>query len=531
MASSGDSNQRSAPVPGLPQPSFNTLQFGTIQLSHAASGTQYQAYAAPTPQRTAAYQKNIANWSTSSTPPPRTSSRRSRLAKSSNLAPAPATPVTPTPAAVPHIQPLAYQPTPAIPPIAMAPTLQTDPRNTRQRAPLPTIPQLSNQPTRVTAAATTTSTSTRPRRGGVVSYADPGSGDDIPDAGEVDSDGSDFVASGGTRTAIRAARGGVRAVNGVSLYNAGTPVSTAAGVSSRTDLDQSYLGLIPPSRFITAKPFAPTKHGDFSEEQLANQAERSVALVPIRVEFETETHRIRDCFVWNLHESLVTPEEFARTFCADLDLPAAPWSDTVAAQIRAQLEDQDGVGSMELAIDGGGNAGDEVPECRVILSIDVQVDNHHLLDHIEWDLRSGLTPEEFTHQLCLDLGLAGEAEPLIAHAIHEELMRHKKDAIEWGVIGGFPTEQAATTEDGPRDKNKTGLGLGWGRTPREGRGPRILRSVWRDWAEAEEFKTRWEMLSQEEVERREIERERASRRLRRETSKFQSSARTKRIRY
>jgi hypothetical protein len=112
----------------------------------------------------------------------------------------------------------------------------------------------------------------------------------------------------------------------------------------------------------------------------------------------------------------------------------------------------------------------------------------------------------------------GEAEPLIAHAIHEELMRHRKDAIEWGVIGGFPTEQAASTEDGAKDKSglglmkdKTGLGLGWGRTPKEGRGPRVLRSVWRDWAEAEEFKTRWEMLSQEEVERREIERERASR--------------------
>ena len=280
-----------------------------------------------------------------------------------------------------------------------------------------------------------------------------------------------------------------------------------------------------------------------AEEKLAEQAQRSVALVPIRVEFETDTHRVRDCFVWNLHESLVTPEQFARTFCADLDLPPAPWADTVAAQIRAQLEDQDGVGSMELAVDGGGESGDEIPECRVILSvrcssrllspshftlpyppprparqIDVQVDNHHLLDHIEWDLRSGLTPEEFTRQLCLDLGLAGEAEPLIAHAVHEELMKHRKDAIEWGVIGGFPMEQAATAEDGSKDKSalgvmkdKTGLGLGWGRTPKEGRGPRILRSVWRDWAEAEEFKTRWEMLSQEEVERREVERERASR--------------------
>ena len=70
--------------------------------------------------------------------------------------------------------------------------------------------------------------------------------------------------------------------------------------------------------------------------------------------------------------------------------------------------------------------------------------------------------------------------------------------------------------DRPRDrsglsllKDKTGLGLGWGRTPKDGRGPKPLRSVWRDWPEAEEFRTRFEVLSAEEVERREIERERA----------------------
>ena len=228
-----------------------------------------------------AYQKNIANWSTSSTPPPRTASRRSRTAKSSNLAPAPATPATPTPATLPHIQPITYQPAPPIATIPVAPPLPADPRSARSRAPLPTIPQaiqstyasrlqtgatllvqpiLSGSST-VAAAVTVASTSTRPRRGGVVSYADPGSGDDIPDAGEVDSDGSDFVASGGTRTAIRAARGTVRVANGGNLYAMGTPAA-AAGASSRTELDQSYLGLIPPSRFITAKQFAPTKHGD-----------------------------------------------------------------------------------------------------------------------------------------------------------------------------------------------------------------------------------------------------------------------------
>ena len=176
------------------------------------------------------------------------------------------------------------------------------------------------------------------------------------------------------------------------------------------------------------------------------------------------------------------------------------------------------------------------------------------MDHIEWDLLSPLTPEAFSAKLCAELGLTGEAIPLIAHAVHEELLKHKKDAIEWGVIGGDrdPGDDG-TGEKRDRSgfglvKDKTGLGLGWGRAPRDGRGPKTLKSVWRDWAEAEEFRTKFEELTAEEVERREIERERASRcvlysfflsqitqcyffiyrRLRRETSKFQSSTRTRR---
>lgn len=150
--------------------------------------------------------------------------------------------------------------------------------------------------------------------------------------------------------------------------------------------------------------------------------------------------------------------------------------------------------------------------------IDVQIATHHLLDHIEWDLLSPLTPEVFSQKLCTELGLSGEAVPLIAHAIHEELVKHKKDAIEWGVIGGDREVAEEPTADKPRDKSglslmkdKTGLGLGWGRAPKDGRGPKSLKSVWRDWPEAEEFRTKFEVLSQEEVERREIEKERASR--------------------
>jgi len=183
-------------------------------------------------------------------------------------------------------------------------------------------------------------------------------------------------------------------------------------------------------------------------------------------------------------------------------------------------------------------SGEEKPDCRVILSvrsticypstmlsfglqIDVQIATYHLLDHIEWDLLSPLTPEAFAVTMCQDLGLSGEAAPLIAHAIHEELMKHKKDAVEWGVIGGDSADRDTL-------KDKTGLGYSWGRAPKDGRGPKPLKSVWRDWAEQEDMKTRFEELTQEDVDRRELEKERATRRLRRETSKFQNSARNRR---
>lgn len=151
-----------------------------------------------------------------------------------------------------------------------------------------------------------------------------------------------------------------------------------------------------------------------------------------------------------------------------------------------------------MDVDATEEAGEEVPECRVMLSvrgllsfvnllyiyhtfstqIDVQIATHHLLDHIEWDLLSPLTPEVFFQKLCTELSLSGEAIPLIAHAIHEELIKHKKDAIEWGVLGfdhEIPAEEPAML-DKPRDKS--GLGLlkdktGLGPCAKEWEGPEI----------------------------------------------------------
>ena len=182
------------------------------------------------------------------------------------------------------------------------------------------------------------------------------------------------------------------------------------------------------------------------------------------------------------------------------------YAEQVANQILAQIEEHAIMASLDLPVNTEREGlmlheDDAGPgDCRVVLQIDVQISTKHLLDHVEWDLRSNLTPEEFTTVLCADVGLSSEAKPMIAHAIHEELLKHKKDVIEWGVLEG----------GGEWKSHAAGLGNAWGR---KGKGPKRMKGIWRDWAEilSGEYAPRIEGLSAEELERRELERERAAR--------------------
>lgn len=211
-----------------------------------------------------AYLKNLHTWSTTTTPPPKTAaaaatrSTRARTTRTSTLA------TTPTTYAAP-VQ---------LPPLPVTPLVPV-PAPNPPRPPLPTAPQalqstyasrlrtgatLLMQPILSSASATSTRAATR--RGGVINYADPGSGDDLPDAGALDSDDSDFVASGGTRTSIRQSRS--RMTTGMNIFNSTTGVSTPTPTHTprqeKAELDQSYLGMIPPARFIKSKVMVPTAH-------------------------------------------------------------------------------------------------------------------------------------------------------------------------------------------------------------------------------------------------------------------------------
>ncbi|WFD03692.1 Chromatin structure remodeling complex protein sfh1 [Malassezia obtusa] len=309
----------------------------------------------------------------------------------------------------------------------------------------------------------------------------------------------------------------------------------------------SQLGVPVPRNRLVVRPARRTPHQYFSDAQLAQHANRAEVLVPIRIEFHTETHRIKDVFLWNIHERLITPHQFAQIFLQDLALPLTPYAVQIESLIIQQLADAmpllddadvDGLGRIidmkasarerkraeaeaeaqrrRLAA-ASAQAGDAPPEkrkrgrprkyplpstempastpppvpetpvafvqeptlrespapdtkeaaaptdpkaaekarvretlagvdaeddLRVIVDVrdaltqyEVQILRHILRDRLEWDLTSELTPEAFAQTLTRDLGLSTESNVLISHAVREQLLRHRRAALELGLYG------------------------------------------------------------------------------------------------
>ncbi len=141
---------------------------------------------------------------------------------------------------------------------------------------------------------------------------------------------------------------------------------------------------------------------------------------------------------------------------------------------------------------------------RCIVTLNINLLNKLYTDKFEWSL---LHPpgvaEHFAKQTCADLGLAGEWVPAMTHAIYEAVLRLKKEACEsGGLVGGngYGGEIDNLAVDGQE--------AGW-RFDNEHL--------------ADEWEPKVETLSKEEIEKREGDRERQIRRLRRETARFSST--------
>ena len=285
----------------------------------------------------------------------------------------------------------------------------------------------------------------------------------------------------------------------------------------------------------------------------------------------TVPYRLKDVFLWNLHETLTTTDQFAQSLVQDLDLPnRAQMANEISKQIRTQLEEYAGVALHPLfhspqataangtvasiqagpasrdlsttpAASGSATpmrngsqlnafpspakfAGGATPQpeitasatsiplesdvhnpddmYRCIIALNINLSNHLYTDRFEWSLlHPPGTAEMFAKQTCADLGLPGEWVAAMTHAIYEAVLRLKKEACEsGGLVGAYGNEIANDAANGAE--------AGW-RYDNEHL--------------ADEWEPKIEILSKEEIEKREGDRERQIRRVRRETARFSSS--------
>ncbi|KAJ1547517.1 SWI SNF, matrix associated, actin dependent regulator of chromatin, sub b, member 1, partial [Nowakowskiella sp. JEL0078] len=165
-------------------------------------------------------------------------------------------------------------------------------------------------------------------------------------------------------------------------------------------------------------------------------------LVPIRVNLDLDGFKLRDGFMWNVNETLFTPEKLAEQFCDDMNLPLKSFSGPIANTIRTQIAEYSSMVELlginidpkelqensEMLSKKKPETFQLIPEdTRVIIRLDINIGTESISDQFEWELSSTniTTPEEFARILVADLGLGLEFVTLISHSIHEQLHRYR----------------------------------------------------------------------------------------------------------
>lgn len=163
------------------------------------------------------------------------------------------------------------------------------------------------------------------------------------------------------------------------------------------------------------------------DTELQQAADTSELLVPVRLDFDTETFRLRDIFTWNLNDKTVPLDLFAENLLEDFAIPIA-LAPTLVNSIKEQLDDfhphpfpPGPTPSQKAAL----SAYNE--DLRILIKLDIIIGQHQLVDQFEWDMNCpDNSPEQFGETMCRDLALPYEFATAIAHSIREQTQLYTK---------------------------------------------------------------------------------------------------------
>ncbi|KAI9478490.1 MAG: hypothetical protein EXX96DRAFT_249878 [Benjaminiella poitrasii] len=218
----------------------------------------------------------------------------------------------------------------------------------------------------------------------------------------------------------------------------------------------------------------------YSTIEMDNISNIDETLVPIRLDLDIDSVKLRDRFLWNMNEQYITPERFGEMLCEDLQLtPMHRFVQPIADSIRSQVVEFETFNKVKLPLD----------YTRVVIHLDLQVGKVNYRDQFEWELDNNdertNAPEIFSRQLTSELGVGGEYVSIISHAIREQIFKLKKQYAEEVMIEGEIRE--------------------------------ILDNGFRFIEEASEWQPHLDALSNNELEKLLVSQERNIRRMRRET--------------
>ena len=246
-----------------------------------------------------------------------------------------------------------------------------------------------------------------------------------------------------------------------------------------------------PYRLAPMDNTSSTASGNFPEPHIPDEP----IIVPVLLSLEHQGATISDFLTWNVNDASLSIEDFATVYCRDLgfDAGAADSDSASAAALHAQVVSA----IREQLTEGAKVAAVKLPDVHAVVNLTCNLNDKFYEDNFQWNLSdSSLSPEMFAEVIVGDLGLTRDFLPLIAFSLHDSILKIKREWLE----GNLALQETAL-------QNEAAFGY--------------LSGIRLD---VDELGVNWcprvEILTQQEIQKREIEKERNLRRLKRESDRL-----------
>ncbi|MEN2499082.1 MAG: SWI SNF, matrix associated, actin dependent regulator of chromatin, subfamily b, member 1 [Marteilia pararefringens] len=296
------------------------------------------------------------------------------------------------------------------------------------------------------------------------------------------------------------------------------PIKTLKRIEINVD---SHVPVTPlaPLKLKTEQKFKSSNLVDHYDYQQIEKCKESIPkIVPIKLDLEIGSQKLKDSFFWDKNDPIITPETFALIECEDFGLDPNDFRDLIADSIRQQIEKTEMQEPHPVIFD-------TIIDPILVIRLDIPIGYTRLTDAFEWDVRNPdeNAPENFARKLCSEISLGGEFENAIAFSIRIQVLQYKKACEQYFINNSNSSVVSNVSNMNKNDQNtsesdqKPSEQVKFHKTLKLTEDPAILDTLLRKESDLNLFCPKLEALNEYELERKMKSMERSGRRSRRST--------------